>query len=247
MLQPIGHMIITVASTASTNNYASRQIAVNEIQEGTVFLAYEQTAGRGQLTNRWESKPGQNLTFSIFLQPSFLELYRQFMLSKAISLGIVSFLRKYVEGVKIKWPNDIYIEDSKICGILIENSVMKGVINQTIIGIGLNVNQCRFYSDAPNPVSLKMKTGTDYNLDVVLAGLLRETDLFYKKLEGGQYDELDHAFLQSLYRINEWHDYEDMDHRYTGKIIGVNAIGQLQVQEKDGPLHEYHFKEVAYL
>ena len=247
MCQYIGQSIIDIESTESTNNYASRQVRENEVKEGTVFLAYAQTAGRGQLANRWESEPGKNLTFSVFLRPGFLEISKQFMLSKVFCLGLMAFLTRFVDNVKIKWPNDIYVGDRKICGILIENSVMNGQITQSIVGIGMNINQTEFVSNAPNPVSLKLLTGQDYELAEMILGLVKEIDHFYKKLESGLYDEIDSAFRQQLYQLDEWHRYKDKEHEYLGKIIGVNKIGQLKIQEKQGPLSEYHFKEVAYL
>ncbi len=247
MIQHIGHTIVYIRSTESTNNYAINQFAVNEVEEGTVFLAHDQTAGRGQINNRWESEAGKNLTFSILIRPEFLEIQKQFMLSKIVCLGLVSFLNRYTGGVKIKWPNDIYVGDSKICGILIENAVMSGMINQSVMGIGLNINQTIFRSSAPKPVSLKMITGTDYDLDLLIKELLNEIDLFYLKLKKGCYADLDQAFHGNLYRLNEWYAYRDEAHQYTGMITGVNPIGQLRIREKDGPVHEYHFKEVEYL
>ncbi len=247
MCHNIGHTIIKIERTVSTNNYATSQVRENETKAGTVFLAYDQTAGRGQLTNRWESEAGKNLTFSVFLRPVFLDIHKQFMLSKVVCLGLESFLSQFVEGVKIKWPNDIYVADQKICGILIENAIMNGQISQSVIGIGLNINQTRFLSDASNPVSLKMLTGNDYALDDLLTGLLKEFDHYYQQLVAGNFNLLDHEFQQQLYRLEEWHPFKDEKHHYTGKIIGVNEIGQLKIEERDGPVHEYHFKEVAYL
>ncbi|MGV8091435.1 MAG: biotin--[acetyl-CoA-carboxylase] ligase [Mangrovibacterium sp.] len=247
MFQQIGHTIISIKRTASTNNYAINQVAVNEVEEGTVFLAYEQTAGRGQANNQWESEAGSNLTFSILLRPAFLEIQKQFMLSKVVCLGLVNFLCRYIENVKIKWPNDIYVGDRKICGILIENAVISGVISQSVVGIGLNINQTVFRSPAPNPVSLKMITGKDYDLNVLIKELLNEIDRFYLKLRDGRYAELDQAFHEKLYRLNEWHHFRDESHEYTGMIIGVNPIGQLRIQEQNGSTYEYHFKEVEYL
>ena len=247
MSQHIGLPIVCIERTESTNNYASRQVRDNEVTKGTVFLAYEQTAGRGQHNNQWEAEAGKNLTFSIFLRPGFLNIRSQFMLSKVICIGLHAFLSTYVDGVKIKWPNDIYIDDHKICGILIENAVMNGIITQSIVGIGLNINQTQFLSEAPNPVSLKMLTGENYDLEDVLTGLLKKIDHFYRKLEAGQSDELDRAFHQKLYRLNECHHYRDDTHEYAGEIIGVNQIGQLKIREKNGPVHEYHFKEVVFL
>lgn len=247
LFHPIGHTMIHVDRTESTNNYAISQVAVNEVEDGAVFLTYRQTAGRGQRNNRWESEDGKNLTFSIFLKPSFLEIHRQFMLSKMVCLGLVSFLSRHTEGVKIKWPNDIYVGGRKICGILIENAIMGSTISQSVIGIGLNMNQTRFLSPAPNPVSLKMVTGKEYPLEVSFRELLNAIDLWYVRLREGRYRELDEAFHENLYRLDEWHRYRDETHAYTGMITGVNAIGQLCIREQDGQAHEYHFKEVEYL
>lgn len=247
MCQHIGKFINFIESTESTNNYASKQVRENEVEGGTVFLTYNQTAGRGQLSNRWESEQGKNLTFSIFLRPDFLEISKQFMLSKVICLGLETFLSRLVDGVKIKWPNDIYVGDQKICGILIENAVMNGQITQSIVGVGLNINQTEFLSDAPNPVSLKQLKGKDYNLEEVFGELLKEFDHWYDKLVEGNYQEIDDAFMNRLYQFNEWHNYKDKEHIYLGKIKGVNTIGQLVIQEDTGRLWEYHFKEVKYL
>lgn len=247
MCQYIGQTILRIKRTESTNNYATGQVRENEVKTGTVFLAYEQTSGRGQHANRWESEAGKNLTFSIYLCPEFLNIRKQFMLSKVICLGIKAFLGDYVDEVKIKWPNDIYVGTRKICGILIENAVMNGLLNQSIIGIGLNINQVQFLSEAPNPVSLKSITGVEYDLDEMIDKLLIHINHFYKKLVTAQFNELDREFYENLYRLNEWYSYKDENHEYTGKIIGVNEIGQLKIQEKDGSVHEYHFKEVAYL
>ena len=236
-----------IESTESTNNYATRQVRENEVKEGTVFLTYNQTAGRGQVGNSWESAPGKNLSFSILLRPFFLDIHRQYLLSKVVCLSLEQVLSQLVDDVKIKWPNDIYVGDQKIAGVLIENAIMNGQISQSIIGIGLNVNQAQFYSDAPNPVSLKMLTGRDFDLEQVFQGILAAMNEFYAYLEAGEFEKLDQLFYERMYRLNEWHAYRDENHRYTGKITGVNGIGQLKVEERDGTLHEYHFKEVSYL
>ncbi|MGE4586811.1 MAG: biotin--[acetyl-CoA-carboxylase] ligase [Mangrovibacterium sp.] len=247
MFQHMARSLVKIRRTSSTNNYAIRQMADHELKEGTVFLAYEQTDGKGQLNNRWESEEGKNLTFSIVLMPAFLDIRKQYMLSKVVCLGLVAFLSRFTRGVMIKWPNDIYAGDRKICGILFENAVMGGDLAYSVVGIGLNINQTVFRSSAPNPVSLKMITGKDYDLDVMLYELLKEIDALYLKLQNGFFDELNRAFHEKLYRLNEWRTYKDENHEYSGEIIGVNTTGQLKIREKDGFIHEYHFKEVEYL
>ena len=247
MSRTIGHAIIRIECTGSTNNYATSQVRVNEVKAGTVFLAYDQTSGRGQLDNQWESEVGKNLTFSIFLKPHFLNIRKQFSLSKMVCLGIEAFLSEFIDQVKIKWPNDIYVGDQKICGVLIENAVMNANIRQSVVGIGLNINQTDFVSAAPNPVSLKIITRKDYDLEQMLDKLLSKIDHFYQMLAGGHEKEIDQLFHEKLYRLEEWRTYKDETHEYQGEIVGVNEIGQLKIQEKEGELHEYHFKEVAFL
>jgi BirA family biotin operon repressor/biotin-[acetyl-CoA-carboxylase] ligase len=243
----IGQTVVLLEQVGSTNNYATSQVRENEVEEGTVFLAVSQTSGRGQQTNKWESEDGKNLTLSLVLHPYFLEIKDQFLLSKVICLGIEAFLCKYVDPVSIKWPNDLYVGNRKICGILIENAIMNGRFSSSVAGIGLNVNQAKFVSDAPNPVSLFQLTGKTYDLNRCLKELLEQIDFFYCKLLEGEVDEINRLFESKLFRLNNWHYFQDEKHEYRGRIIGVNEIGQLKVEEENGKVNAYHFKEVSYL
>jgi BirA family transcriptional regulator, biotin operon repressor / biotin---[acetyl-CoA-carboxylase] ligase len=246
MDQIIGNLIVRLEVTDSTNNYANRQIRENAIPEGTVFLAYEQTTGRGQLKNVWESEPGQNLLFSIVLFPGFLEIRQQFMLSKVVTLGIYKALSKYVDSLKIKWPNDIYAGNQKLGGILIENSIMNGLLKSSVVGIGLNVNQTVFYSDAPNPVSLQLLTNQHYDCAVILTEILSGIDGYYSLLRQGEEEAIDQEFTSVLYRLNEKHYYKAEGEFFEGEIIGVNEIGQLLIRTDDGKVRGFHFKEVEF-
>jgi len=247
MDQIIGNLIVRLEVTDSTNNYAKQQIRENGLSEGTVFLAHEQTAGRGQQKNVWESEPGENLLFSIVLCPDFLEIRRQFMLSKVVTLCIYKALNKYVDSLKIKWPNDIYAGNQKLGGILIENSVMSGLLKSAVVGIGLNVNQTTFYSDAPNPVSLRLLTNQHYDCEIILSEILSGINGYYALLHEGQEDVIDQEFLSVLYQLNEKHLYKSENEIFEGEIIGVNDIGQLQIRKNDGKVREFHFKEVEFL
>lgn len=247
MDQIIGNLIVRLEVTDSTNNYANQQIRENDLSEGTVFLAHEQTAGRGQQKNRWESEPGENLIFSIVLYPAFLEIRHQFMLSKVVALGIYKALNKYVGSLKIKWPNDIYAGDQKLGGILIENSIMSGLLKSAVVGIGLNVNQSVFHSDAPNPLSLKMLTNQHYDCEIILSEILSGINGYYTLLRKGEEEVIDQEFISVLYRLNEKHFYKAEDEIFEGEIIGVNEIGQLLIQKNNGEVLEFHFKEVEFL
>lgn len=243
----IGSSIVRIVATDSTNNYANSQIRENVVPEGTVFLTYDQTAGRGQMNNSWESEPGQNLTFSVVLYPDFLEIRNQFMISKIITLGIYSALSMHVTNLRIKWPNDIYAGNKKLGGILIENSIMSGLIKTSVCGIGLNLNQTIFRSDAPNPVSLKILTNKHYDCDSILTEILTATDYFYSVLREGRFNRIDQDFHSLLYQLNEFHSYRSKDKVFQGKIVGVNEIGQLQIETPEHEILEFHFKEVEFL
>jgi len=247
MDKSIGNTIVRLQETESTNNYANTQIRENVVLEGTVFLAYEQTAGRGQLSNFWESEAGKNLTFSLVLYPDFLEIRRQFMLSKVVTLGIYTALHKYVDQLKIKWPNDIYAGNRKLGGILIENSIMYGLLKSSVVGIGLNVNQSVFHSTAPNPVSLQILTNQHYDTDCLLTEVLTAINYYYMLLREGEDEKIDQEFISVLYRLNEKHLFKAEDEVFSGEIIGVNEIGQLLVRKENGKIMDFHFKEVEFL
>ena len=247
MNKNIPNPIVRILTTDSTNNYANRQIRENDLAEGTVFLTYDQTSGRGQMKNFWESEPGKNLTFSLVLYPDFLEIRRQFMLSKVVTLGIYKALHQYIDELKIKWPNDIYAGNRKLGGILIENSILSGKLKSTVAGIGLNVNQTIFRSLAPNPVSLQILTNQHYHCEQLLTEVLSGINGYYALLKQGKEAEIDQAFTSVLYRLNEKHRFKTEDEVFTGEITGVNEIGQLLLRKEDGQMLDFHFKEVEFL
>jgi BirA family biotin operon repressor/biotin-[acetyl-CoA-carboxylase] ligase len=237
--------IIVLDRTDSTNNYAS-QLVDKGVTEGTVVLAHYQEKGRGYKENYWESEAGKNLLASIVLYPVFLPAGRQFQLSKVISLALVEFLKKEIPAPKIKWPNDIYYEQNKIAGILIENSVKGEFLNSSIIGFGLNVNQIRFLSDAPNPVSLKQITGEEYQISQVLNQIFRNFQRWFAKLKAGKYREIDAAYYENLYQNTGWHKFKGKGQEFEAQIKGIGEFGQLQLEKRTGELAEYQFKEVEF-
>jgi len=239
--------IVRIQRTDSTNNYANQQIRLRGLPEGTVFLTYDQSAGRGQMKNTWESEADKNLTFSLVLYPDFLEIRNQFMLSKVVTLGIYTALNKYVEQLKVKWPNDIYASNQKLGGILIENSVMSGVIKSSVAGIGLNVNQTIFRSDAPNPVSLQLLTNQHYDCEEILTEILSGINNYYDRLKQGEFNRINTEFISVLYRLNEFHWFRTEKEDFQGEIIGVNEIGQLLIRRENGEILKFHFKEVEFL
>ncbi len=239
--------IIKIKEVTSTNIYAVEKLK-EQIPEWTVYLADYQLNGKGQKGNLWESEQGKNLTFSIVLEPSFLAANKQYIISKIACLGIKKTLSDYIENVKIKWPNDVYVGNKKICGILIENQIKGTTLSNSIIGIGININQEHFFSDAPNPISLKQLTNTSYNLDDLLLKTLENIRKYYSLLQKEDDNIINKEFFENMYRIGEWHKFINNTGVFNGRIDGVSEIGQLQITNKDNNIQkEYHFKEVAFV
>ena len=244
----VGQNVVTLKEVDSTNTYLKNILANSEpVPEGTVIMAESQVAGRGQLQNKWYSSTGESLTFSILLKPAFLPVTRQFILTCAISLGIYDALKPLVGNeLKIKWPNDIYIANRKLGGILIENQVKGSVIKNAIIGIGLNINQTHFPNWVPSAVSLKQILHTDYDLRTLLVEICSRIHYWYVKLKEGETSHIQAAYLQALYLINTTGRFKAQDIIFDGVITGISATGQLQVRH-NGMLHTYSLKEIEFL
>ena len=238
--------IIRLQETRSTNTYLDNLDVETSQQEGCVVITHTQSAGRGQRGNSWEAEPGMNLTFSYLLRPESVAAREQFVLSQAVALAVVDVLSRYAEGFSVKWPNDIYYRDSKIAGILIEHHLSGMNISRTIVGIGLNINQQQFLSDAPNPISLRQITGEEYNLDKILDEVLEATTHRYAQCINNR------AVLQSeyalvLYRKDGFYTYRDAEGEFSAKIQEVLPEGFLVLCDTDGRVRQYAFKEVAFV
>ena len=238
--------MIQLPTVGSTNEHAKQLLAKTKPVEGTAIIAYEQTQGRGQYGNKWASAAGKDLILSIVLFPGFLPVSGQFLLSRAISLGIREAIQFYLkEPVKIKWPNDIYSGDKKLAGILIENSLQGSKIADTIVGIGINVNSIGF-DDLPNASSISMLAKEEIDMDQLFHRLMTAMEKWYLLLKGAQRDRIRQQYLQHLYQRDEWHQYSSANGEFTGRIIGVNEGGQLAIETDQG-LRYFSNKEVTYL
>lgn len=245
-METIEWHVISLDRTQSTNSYLDALDTDTPQREGCVVAARAQLAGRGQRGNSWEAAPGENLTFSYLLRPAAIAPQEQFVLSQAASLAVVDMLSQYAEGFMVKWPNDIYYRDGKIAGMLIEHILTEGRIGRTIVGIGINVNQTHFASDAPNPVSLRQITGERYDLDVLLQQLLEATARRYDMCLMRRY-ELQSDYMQVLYRREGFYPYRDKDGIFEACIEDVRPDGMLLLRDSDGETRSYAFKEVAFI
>jgi BirA family transcriptional regulator, biotin operon repressor / biotin---[acetyl-CoA-carboxylase] ligase len=239
--------LIILSDTDSTNNYANRLITEGKAKNGSVVLSHYQKSGRGQRGNTWESAPGKNLLASIVLFPAFLPPGKQFYLSKITSLALVDLLREHTQGVTVKWPNDIFVNKKKIAGILIETSILGNQFHSAVAGIGLNLNQEKFSAELPNPVSLKLIAGKDFNVKE-MALQLREIFMdWYQKLETGSIAEIDESYHKNLFRINEWAVFQKNDKSFEARILGTGEYGQLILEDRSGNQTSYMFKEIEFV
>lgn len=242
----LGEPLIKLETVDSTNDYATNLLRTENAGEGTVILADYQSLGKGRGNNRWQSEKGQNLLFSIIFKPDFLRADKQFYLSMGISNGIAELVEKIAGNSKIKWPNDIFLNNKKVAGILIENTIMKDKLYTSVAGIGLNVNQQIFSPDLTDAISLYQVTGKKYDLFDVLNDLLRLITKTLEPLYSGDYGTLKIAYLNRLFRLNEWTRLADSSGMFEGRIVDIGESGELLVEKHKGQITPYSFGEIKF-
>ena len=242
--------ITYLKETNSTNSYIHQLLAEKkECEEGTLVWTGFQTAGRGQSQNEWEAERGANLTFSLLLSPDFIPVTEQFLLSQVAALGVVDFLSSFCKltDLSIKWSNDVYWKDKKICGMLIENLLSGHSITHTILGIGININQTVFKSDAPNPVSVKQITGKTYDLNEAIIAVREAILNRYMQLLRDEKAEIRKDYLDKLYRREGYFRYKDELGEFLACIKDIRDNGLLVLETENGEERGYAFKEVAFV
>ena len=239
--------ILRVAETTSTNSLLRELVIKESLPEGSVVVADFQTAGRGQIGNVWESEAGKNLMFSTVLYPTCIPANRQFLISQIAALSVKETLDSYTDHVTVKWPNDIYWKEKKICGMLIENDLMGRNINQSIAGIGININQETFHSSAPNPVSLLQITEEEHDLFKILKNIMLRIQSYYSLLKKGDTTSIACQYEKSLFRREGMHQYKDANGEFLARIVCVEPEGRLILEDEKLIKRGYMFKEVEYL
>ncbi|QJD97118.1 biotin--[acetyl-CoA-carboxylase] ligase [Mucilaginibacter robiniae] len=244
----VAQNLVTLKEVDSTNTYLKNILANSEpVPEGTVIMAESQYAGRGQQQNKWFAEPGKSLAFSLLLKPAFLPINQQFDLTRIVSLGVHDALQPLTGNqLKVKWPNDVYVNQRKLGGILIENQVQGSTLKSAIVGVGLNINTSQFPDWVPNAISLKQILHTDYDLKALLLEICEAIGKWYIKLQAGETSLIRQQYLQALYRFNEEHFYKRNHEVIEGRIVGVTDSGLLEVQQPDG-VQRYNLKEIEFL
>lgn len=247
-----------IKQTNSTSTLLREQYSDDLPHLYTIRADY-QTAGRGQAGNSWESEEGKNLLFSALLRYNDLRAADQWRLSMLVALALWEVLAKHLpkEQLTIKWPNDIYFGDKKLVGILIENSLVGGYVGYSIAGIGVNVNQTKWLSNAPNPISMKEITNQEYDVET----LMNEWIDAMKRWEKYATDELSTAYLQHIYRRNGWHKYverevsvaptsiakQGIDGIFRAELVGISEQGELILRKENNEEQAYHFKQIRFV
>lgn len=227
----------------STNDCLNRMIINDNPEEGTVILAGFQKTGRGRGENRWHSASGQNITMSLLLNPG-IEAKKFFYLTELISLSIIDFLFSYQIEASIKWPNDIYVGNKKIAGILIENKIISDQIAKCIAGIGMNINETDFPSDLPNPTSMKIQKHVSFDKDALLKILLDKIRLRYDQLIVGDLESMHSEYNRKLYNRGVLAKFRDKSGIFNAGIKEVQSTGELILRYEDDSEKGYLFGEV---
>ena len=238
--------IIKLNATDSTNSYLKRLLAKDILDDLTVVVSKHQTKGKGRNGNIWANEASLNLAFSIYKKFSNLEVKDKFMLNVISSISVFQLLKENnLEKLKIKWPNDIMTAKGKISGILIENSLKGKLINYSIIGVGINVNQKKF-KDLPNATSLLIETGLEYSLDLLASRL---AEIFHSNFL--LFDKNDHDLFEfynnNLFLKNVHSNFIDLDNKkFSGKIVCVNKRGELKIMKNNKKIINYHQNTISF-
>jgi len=242
----IGKNCFKLDEISSTNDWLMSRISNQKFHEGTVVVTSVQTNGKGQRGTQWFSQPYKSLTFSVLFKPSFLSPKHAFDLSICVALALSDSLNKLRSGFKIKWPNDIYFEDKKIAGILIENQMNRSVYQNAVIGIGLNVNQLHF-DELSNAISLKQILGIEFPIEKVMEHICESLEARYLMLRSGHFKHLKKAYMSNLKGLNQLQSFIVDNTKLNGKIIDVLRNGFLQIELMDGTIRDYDIKEIKFL
>ena len=230
----------------STNEWLIIQNSLKKIPDGTIVVANNQIKGKGQRGSQWISEVNNSLTFSILLRPRFILPSQTFDISICIALAIHNCLDELCFGFSIKWPNDIFFEDKKIAGVLIENQFRKGEYQNAIIGVGLNVNQNNF-NDLPNAISLKQILGLSFPIDKVMYRICELLEGFYLQLRAGNFNTLKSKYISCLYGYNKWRLFKTKEDIFQGKIVDIHRNGYIQLKLLNGDFQDFEIKQLKFI
>lgn len=230
----------------STNDTALQLVREKKAKEGTIIICANQTHGKGQRGNTWMAEPGKNLTFSLVLRPSFMDISEQFYLNMTVSNSIRRLLQDYIPNLQVKWPNDLIVPGfGKIGGILIENTFSGEGWENAVVGIGLNINQLNF--DSEGATSLSLLTGNQFNLEELFRLLVTQIEQGYIQLKKGKWNEIKADYLHHLFLKDRLAKFSSDGMVFFGIITGVNQEGKVEISLQNGDQALFGLKEVSFL
>lgn len=239
--------IVYLRETQSTQSFLTEADKSNDLEEFYMVYTFKQTAGKGQGRNKWESEEEKNVCFSFVLRPLFLDPCKQYEISETISLAIAETVKNFgVKNVRVKWPNDIYVGEKKICGILTQNKIIGACLSAVYIGVGLNVNQKEFIF-APNPTSLRLETGKEFDKEKVLFALMDNIKKYYNRLREGKFSDLRQRYVDELLFVGEYRPYIYLGKEIEAKITSVNEYGHLVLQDRRGRGYVAELKQLQFV
>lgn len=242
----LGKNVISLPECHSTNDLLMDYARLGKAQEGTIVITDFQTVGKGQRGNQWESEPGANLLFSVLLNPRYLEPKSQFYIGLCMALATVNAVEAFTPPqpkLEVKWPNDLYLNDKKLAGILVESSLVGSKVDFVVLGMGLNVRQERFSN--PKATSL-LKEQIDLHKEELLEEILLQLEKELDALERGDLQSILHAYYHRLRWMGEEHEFEAQNNRFLGIIKGIDGQGRL-ILEVEGQEHIHDIKEIKFL
>lgn len=243
----IGKVLKYLEQVGSTNETIKEMVQGESIEEGFTIYTLNQMSGRGQQGREWVNSPGESLALSVFLKPTFLEVSRAYGLSIAVAVAVREFLENNFNlQAKIKWPNDIYVSDKKVSGILIENQILGNSIGQSILGIGINFNQEAFPDVLSRATSIKMLTGKKQSILVHLGQLTQMLDTAYNQLQSGEIEHLSERYVTHMYGLNSQRKFIIDDEKKTAVVNGIDEAGRILL-ELDGDVKAFSQGEITWL
>jgi len=244
-----GKPLIRLREVDSSNNYAIQLLSKTYPNEGTCIITDYQTDGKGQIGRFWHSEPLKNILCSYILHPTFLDIRDNFALSMLTALAVRDLILDFnIANVSVKWPNDVYVADQKIAGILIQNVLRGTTIKHAVVGIGLNINQTLFPKELPNPTSIALETLTQYDLELVIEKLSFFLEKRYLQLKNSTVYKIKDDYISVLYKLNLFEHFQDNSgHTFEAKIIDISREGKLIVENKEGQSSQFAFREIQFL
>lgn len=242
----IGNTFIELDSVDSTNTHAMKQIQAKLAEHGTVYFAHQQTAGKGRQGKVWETEPKANIILSVVLDAARLQIAHQFFISAVAALAVVDLLNKFTPtNSTIKWPNDVYYNDTKAAGILIENNLQGNKWQWCVVGIGININQMQFPKGLINPISLAQITNKNYDTINLAKQLCAFLESWYLRMVAGNFSYILENYNQCLYKKGQIVKLKKNNIAFNCTVDQVNKQGKLLV--KDGLQHEFDFGEIEWV